>query len=253
MMEPELSIIIPVLHEGDRIGSCLDHLARIAEDIPYEVIVSDGDPQGSTLSAIAPKLDYIAEVRSPVGRGAQLNIGAKAARGKVLLFLHVDACLPVRALHQVLETCEQQKWVGGAFDLAIASPRLSLKAIAKLASWRSRLTRIPYGDQAIFLRRDIFEQVQGYLEIPIMEDVALMQCLKRHGYAIEILPSAVTVSPRRWEKEGILRCTLRNWSLMTMYSLGVHPQALARWYRPQSSSKSIEARHHPDEVANSER
>jgi rSAM/selenodomain-associated transferase 2 len=252
MTIPELSIIIPVLHEGDRIGPCLDHLARIAEDIPYEVIVSDGDLQGSTLSAIPPEHDYV-EVRSPIGRGAQLNAGARVARGKVLLFLHVDACLPVRALHQVLETCERQEWVGGAFNLAIASPRPSLKVIAKVASWRSRLTRIPYGDQAIFLCRDIFEQVQGYPDIPIMEDVALMECLKHHGYAIEILSSAVIVSPRRWEKEGILHCTLRNWSLMTMYFLGVHPKALARWYRPQSPPRSIEARHHPDEVANSER
>jgi uncharacterized protein len=233
MTIPELSIIIPVLHEGDRIGPCLDHLAQIAEDIPYEVIVSDGDPQGSTLSAIPPEHDRV-EVRSSVGRGAQLNAGAQMARGKVLLFLHVDACLPVRAFHQVLETCKQKQWVGGAFDLAIASPRPLLRMIAKVASWRSRLTRIPYGDQAIFLRRDIFEQVQGYPDIPIMEDVALMQRLKRHGYAIEILSSAVTVSPRRWEKEGILRCTLRNWSLITMYFLGVQPQSLARWYRPQS-------------------
>jgi uncharacterized protein len=234
MMEPELSIIIPVLHESDRIRSCLDHLARIAEDISYEAIISDGDPQGSTLSALSQKHADIVGVRSPVGRGAQLNAGTRVARGKVLLFLHVDACLPARALHQVLETCEQKEWVGGAFDLAIASPSLSLRVIGKVASWRSRLTRIPYGDQAIFLRRDIFEQVQGYPDIPIMEDVALMQCLKRHRYAIKILSSAVIVSPRRWEREGILRCTLRNWSLMMLYSFGVHPKALARWYRPPS-------------------
>jgi uncharacterized protein len=233
MMTPKLSVIVPVLHEGDRIGPCLNHLAQIAEDIPYEAIVSDGDPQGSTLNAIPPKYTCV-KVRSPIGRGSQLNAGARVAQGKVLLFLHVDTCLPARALHQVLETCEQQAWVGGAFDLVIASPRLSLKVIAKVASWRSRLTRIPYGDQAIFLRRDIFEQMQGYPDIPIMEDVALMQCLRHHGYAIEILSSAVTVSPRRWEKEGILRCTLRNWSLITMYFLGVQPQSLARWYRPQS-------------------
>jgi uncharacterized protein len=232
MMKPEISIIIPVLHEGDRIGSCLDHLARIAKDISYEVIVSDGDPHGSTLSTLPSRFADVVEVQSPVGRGAQLNAGAEVARGRILLFLHVDACLPARALHQALETCEQKKWVGGAFDLAIASPRLSLKVIAKVASWRSRLTRIPYGDQAIFLRREIFEQVQGYPDIPIMEDVALMQHFKQNSYAIKILSNAVTVSPRRWEQEGILRCTLRNWILITMYSWGAHPKALARWYRP---------------------
>lgn len=232
LLEPEISVIIPVLHEGDRIGACLTHLAQIAEQIPYEVIVSDGDPQGSTLSRLPDGTQNLVPVRSPMGRGAQLNAGARVARGKVLLFLHVDVCLPPRALHQIQETCLES--VGGAFDLAIASPRLSLKGIAKVASWRSRLTRIPYGDQAIFLRREIFEQVNGYPDLPIMEDVALMQRLKRGQYRLRILPAAVTVSARRWEKEGVLRCTLRNWSLITMYFWGVHPNVLVRWYQPQS-------------------
>ena len=234
--EPELSIIIPVLHEEDRICFCLDHLARTAGDIRCEVIVVDGDAEGSTLAEIGEQHHDVFQVRSRPGRGTQLNAGAQVARGDILVFLHVDTVLPDLALHQVLETCWQSIWVGGAFDFVIASERPSLKVIGAVASWRSRLTRIPYGDQAIFLERKVFEQVQGFPDIPIMEDVALMQRLRRDGFEIKILSAAVMVSPRRWEKEGVLRCTLRNWTLMVLYSCGVHPKILARWYRPLSSS-----------------
>jgi uncharacterized protein len=237
-MKPDLSVIIPVLYEGDRIRSCLDSLAHIAEDIPYEVIVVDGDPRGSTLQALTQNYAYATGVRSQAGRGIQLNTGAQAASGTVLIFLHADTRLPDRAFHQILETCSQKQWVGGAFDLAIASPRFSLKTIGKVASWRSRLTRIPYGDQAIFLCRKVFEQIQGFPEIPIMEDVELMLRLKRRGDKIRIVSAAVMTSPRRWEKEGILRCTLRNWSLITLYFCGVHPNTLVRWYRPSSFTDS---------------
>ena len=234
--EPELSIIIPVLHEEAQISFCLDHLARIAGDIRYEVVVVDGDAEGSTLKGIGERYSDVVQVYSRPGRGTQLNAGAQVARGDILVFLHVDTVLPDLALHQVLETCWHPSWVGGAFDFVIASERLSLKVIGAVASWRSRLTRIPYGDQAIFLERKVFEQVQGFPDIPIMEDVALMQTLRRCGMRIRILSAAVKVSPRRWEKEGVLRCTLRNWTLMVLYSCGVHPRVLARWYRPLSSS-----------------
>ena len=232
--EPELSIIIPVLHEGDRIRSCLDHLAQIAADVCYEAIVVDGDADGSTLNGIGLQHPDVVQVRSRPGRGTQLNAGARVARGDILLFLHVDTLLPDLALHQILETCWNPTWVGGAFDFVIDSKRLSLRVIGTVASWRSRLTRIPYGDQAIFVERKVFEQVQGFPDIPIMEDVALMQTLRRSRMKIKILPAAVTVSPRRWEKEGVIRCTLRNWTLMVLYSCGVHPRVLARWYRPLS-------------------
>lgn len=240
VMKPELSVIIPVLHEGGRIGFCLDHLSKIAADIFYEVIVVDGDPQESTLEALTQDYTHVTRLRSQPGRGTQLNVGAQAARGTVLLFLHVDTQLPEQAFHQILETCQSEQWVGGAFDLTIASPRLILKVIGKVSSWRSRLTRIPYGDQAIFVRKQIFEEVQRFPDVPIMEDVALMRRLKRGGHKIKISSTSVRVSPRRWEKEGILRCTLRNWSLITLYFCGVHPKALVRWYQPASFNQNTE-------------
>jgi uncharacterized protein len=233
--EPDLSIIIPVLYEAERIRTCLENLLQLAGDINLEVIVVDGDPKGTTLSHVPSQYPYALKgIQSPKGRGTQMNAGAQIAQGQVLLFLHADTDLPDRALLDILHTCKQ--YTGGAFDLAIASPRRSLKLVGKVASWRSRLTRIPYGDQAIFMRKDIFEQVQGYPDIPLMEDVALMQRLKQHGYPIHILSQTVKVSARRWEKEGIVRCTLRNWSLILLYSLGIHPETLACWYRPTPNS-----------------
>ncbi|MGB8700904.1 MAG: TIGR04283 family arsenosugar biosynthesis glycosyltransferase [Thermosynechococcaceae cyanobacterium] len=235
-MPLELSVIIPVWQEGDRIRPCLDHLAAIAGEITYEAIVVDGDSQGSTLQHLPTHGLTLQGIRAAPGRGTQMNAGAQLAQGRIVLFLHVDTRLPQQAFPQILAVCDRPGIAGGAFDLAIASSRRSLQMIAKVASWRSRLTRIPYGDQAIFLRKDIFEAVQGYPNIPIMEDVALMQRLKQNRYAIEILPDPVKTSPRRWETEGILRCTLRNWSLIALYYGGIAPETLVRWYRPRPAT-----------------
>jgi uncharacterized protein len=238
-LEPDLSIIIPVLYEAERIQTCLANLTRLAGDLNLEVIIIDGDPQANTLSHLPSAYSHVLKgIQSPKGRGTQMNAGVKIAQGQVLLFLHADTDLPEQALQHIIRTCTQAPFAGGAFDLAIASPRWSLKLIGKVASWRSRLTHIPYGDQAIFMRKDVFEQVQGYPDIPLMEDVALMQRLKQQGHPIQILSKTVKVSARRWEKEGIMRCTLRNWSLILLYFLGIAPETLARWYQPMPSSTS---------------
>jgi uncharacterized protein len=236
-LELDLSIIIPVLYEAERIQTCLANVVNLAGDLNLEAIVVDGDPQAGTLSHLPSPYPHVLKgIQSPKGRGTQMNAGAQIAQGQVLLFLHADTDLPDQAFQHIIRTCTQAPYMGGAFDLAIASPRWSLKLIGKVASWRSRLTRIPYGDQAIFIRKDVFEQVQGYPDIPLMEDVALMQRLKHQGHPIQILSSTVKVSARRWEKEGIVCCTLRNWSLILLYFLGIAPETLARWYRPTPSS-----------------
>jgi hypothetical protein len=121
--------------------------------------------------------------------------------------------------------------VGGAFDLGIDSKRFAFRVIEKMASWRSRLTRIPYGDQAIFIRADYFRQLGGFRNIPIMEDVELMQRIKQKKGEIKIISKRVLTSPRRWEKEGIVFCTLRNWFLISLYFMGVRPETLARLYK----------------------
>ncbi|WP_299407794.1 TIGR04283 family arsenosugar biosynthesis glycosyltransferase [Acaryochloris sp. IP29b_bin.148] len=225
---PELSIIIPVLNEGATVLPLLDDLARISEGVPYEVIVVDGDADGSTLHYLPPEVQGLV---APAGRGPQMNAGAHLARASTLLFLHADVQLPEQAFSHIQQALQQAP--AGAFNLGINSPRLSLQWISQVASWRSRLTRIPYGDQAIFIQRSTFMAVGGFPPIPIMEDVALMQALKRQRIPIWIVCDRVLVSPRRWEQEGILQCTVRNWLILALYYLGVSPERLIRWYRPQ--------------------
>jgi rSAM/selenodomain-associated transferase 2 len=160
-----------------------------------------------------------------------MNKGAVAATGDILLFLHADTLLPTGAFEKIITIMRTGRYVGGAFDLGIVSDRTSYRIIECAASYRSRLTRIPYGDQAIFIRKDVFMGLGGYREFPIMEDVELMRSIKRSGHRIFIIATKVKTSPRRWEKEGIIYCTVRNWVLMTLYLLGVKPNTLARFYR----------------------
>ncbi|MCX5834220.1 MAG: TIGR04283 family arsenosugar biosynthesis glycosyltransferase [Deltaproteobacteria bacterium] len=224
------SIIIPVLHEGERILSLIDGIHALRSEETYEIIVADGSPDLDTLEPLRERKDVITLASSP-GRARQMNKGADIARGEVLLFLHADTKLPPGALGKITEALRGNDAVGGAFDLGIASRKLSFKVIEGASSIRSLLTRIPYGDQAIFVKKEYFDLIGGYREIPLMEDIELMQRIKKRGDRICILKDRVKTSPRRWEKEGILCCTLRNWTLSTLYYLGVPPERLNRFYR----------------------
>ena len=160
-----------------------------------------------------------------------MNRGAAAAGGEILLFLHADTRLPQDALESVSATLRDPGVVGGAFSLGIASPHPFFRVIERTVSLRTRFTRIPYGDQAFFFDRRFFHRIGGFSDIPIMEDVELMRRVKKHGYRIRILPAPVRTSPRRWEREGFVSCTLRNWLLVTLFYLGVPPHKLTRYYR----------------------
>ena len=228
-MPLDISIIIPVYNEQAVINATLAHLAALPGPAPREVIVVDGHPQASTLPDIEGKW-AVRRLTAAAGRGRQMNRGASAATGAVLLFLHADTLLPPGALAMIAALLADGRLAAGAFDLDIDSPRRALKAIARTASLRSRLTGIPYGDQAIFVRQTVFAALGGYREIPIMEDVDLMRRLKRRGQRIGVVDAAVTTSARRWLKEGIVFGTLRNWTLMSLYLAGASPHRLARFY-----------------------
>jgi rSAM/selenodomain-associated transferase 2 len=230
----KFSIILPVLNEGPIINPLLDRLALLKAKERYEIIVVDGDPNGATIKAI--NQNNIQCFFSAPGRAQQMNAGALQARGGILIFLHADTELPPNVFHQTSLILKQDRYIGGAFDLGIKSDKLMLKLIAKVASWRSRLTRIPYGDQAIFIKKDYFLNLGGYKDIPLMEDVELMHRIKKSGGKIFIFSERVFTSHRRWEKEGVIYCTLRNWLLLTLYHLGISPTKLAKYYPPGGSS-----------------
>jgi len=227
-MRYSFSIVIPVLNEASIINRTIEHLYRIRSGFNVEVIVVDGDPRGATLSAIHYK-DVI-KVLSPRGRGTQMNKGASVSKGELLLFLHTDTELPEDAFSIITAFMQSADFVGGAFELGIDSDRTVFRLIERMVSARTRLTNIPYGDQAIFLKRDCFHGINGFRDIPLMEDVELMRRIKQRGYRICIIPQKLKTSPRRWEREGVLYCTLRNWALISLYSLGVSPEKLVKFY-----------------------
>ena len=224
-----VSIIIPVFNEEKIINTLISDLRLKLINSDHEIIVSDGDPKGSTIKRIKDR--DIIKIISRKGRSAQMNNGALKASKNVLLFLHADSILPKDFLSSVKNVIIDKNACAGAFDLKIDSCSFPLKIIEKSASLRSRITKIPYGDQGIFIRKDIFDDLKGFSDIALMEDIDLMLRLKRKKYKIEITRQKIKTSSRRWEKEGIVYCTLRNLILSTLFYLGVDPSKLAEFYR----------------------
>lgn len=226
--ELDYSIVVPVLNEAERINSLIEHLHNQGCETLYEIIVVDGDPQSSTLNAISDK--RVIKMRADKGRALQMNAGAELARGEIILFLHADTMLPQGALEKIGCTLENPDFVGGAFELDIDSDKLFLKYVSIRSRYRSRRNKLPYGDQAIFLRKDYFFQIGMYKDIPLMEDLELMQRIKKDGRKICILPDRVTTSARRWQRDGMLYTSLRNRVLVALFHLGVSPSTLAKYY-----------------------
>lgn len=224
-----ISVVMPVYNEEEQINNSISAVYRVSVNDEVEVIVSDGNPKGNTLATVQDR--RVIRVLSDKGRARQMNKAASLASGDVLVFLHADSRLPPAAFSLIAGALDDPKVVGGAFDLAIDSGGFAFRLIERAASLRSRLTRIPYGDQAIFLRRGYFHEIGRYRDIPLMEDVDLMRRIRRRGDRICILSERVLTSARRWQKEGALYCTLRNWTIFTLYTLGVSPERLVRFYR----------------------
>lgn len=233
-MKPDISIIIPVLNEAETIQAAVECLENQSIENKIELIVVDAHPEATTLEAIRMKHSSRLQIKtdtSEKGRGTQMNRGVELASGSILLFLHVDTLLPEGAFQAISGTLQKKHIVGGAFDLGIRSSKWGYRIIENVATVRSRITRLPYGDQAIFLRRDYFHMIGGFSKIPIMEDVDLMRRIKKRGDTIEIIGKRVQTNPRRWEKEGLLYSTFRNWMLMMLYLMGVSPHKLVRFYK----------------------
>lgn len=222
------SIIIPVLHESKIINGLLDSLRRLETDKPVEIIVVDGSPTQDTLQVISDKT--IQRYSCQAGRARQMNLGAAHASGDILIFLHADTLLPADALVMIQENLQNPQLVGGAFSLQIDSQRFLLRMIAVHSTLRSRITRAPYGDQAIFLRKSYFDSIGGYQDIPLMEDVELMRRIKKNKDDIIILPTVVVTSDRRWDQEGLLYTTLRDTLIIFLYWCGMPAEKLARFY-----------------------
>jgi len=192
------------------------------------VILVDGGSDDATIQ-VAARFSAVRLLASPRGRARQMNAGARAARGDILLFLHADTRLPEGGLGAVSAALDDARVVGGHFDVRFDSPRPVLRMIAFFMNLRSRASGISTGDQAIFVRREVFETMGGYPDMPLMEDIELSRRLKRRG-RLAALPSRVTTSARKWEREGALRTMALMWALRFLYTVGVSPARLHRWY-----------------------
>jgi rSAM/selenodomain-associated transferase 2 len=165
-----------------------------------------------------------------MGRGPQLNAGASIAKGTFLIFLHADTTLSNNALEQIEQTLQNKSIFAGAFSLAINSPKIRYHLLAKLINLRAQLLRLPFGDQTYFITKTNFISVGGYSDIPLMEDLEFVRRLRKQKKRIKILKEKSTTSPRRWDSEGILHCTFRNWYIRLQFYMGRSPTLLNQYY-----------------------
>ncbi|HYR95200.1 MAG TPA: TIGR04283 family arsenosugar biosynthesis glycosyltransferase [Candidatus Binatus sp.] len=219
-----LSVVVPTLDEAHGLPLTL---AAARQPGVVEVIVVDGGSHDGTVAVARSLADRVLE--APRGRAQQMNAGAAAARGDVLLFLHADTQLPARYPAVVTHALLDPGAVGGRFDVRLDAVGLAYRLIERGINLRSRISGVATGDQAIFARRSVFERLGGYPPLPLMEDIALCRALKRAGRMVPVRAAVVT-SARRWERHGVARTVLLMWGLRAAYYIGVSPARLARVY-----------------------
>jgi len=220
---------MPVINEADIIEKTLQ---TVKKQKPYEIIVVDGGSTDNTVEIARKYAKVILHDKSEkCWRSVLMNKGAKKATGEILLFLHADTELPKHAIKEIQNVLKEEKYQGGGFSLHINSKNLWLGIIAKTTSLRSSITKIPRGDQAQFVKNSLFQKIGCYKEIPIMEDIDLMKKIRKQKKKIKIMKHCVKTSARRWEKEGIMYCTLRNWLLVIFYVFSASPEWLVKLYQ----------------------
>ena len=201
-------------------------MAGLPPDPRLEIVVADGAGD-SRLDRLAAVRGDVHVVRSRPGRGAQMNAGAGASTAPWLVFVHADSRMPPGWLDH-FESCPSDL-VGGWFAFALDDDAWQARVIERGVHWRVRLLRLPYGDQGLFARRDVFTRMSGYRDLPLMEDVEFVRRLRREGRCLEI-PLRLATSSRRWRVDGWFRRSTQNLALVALYFAGVSPATLARWY-----------------------
>lgn len=219
------SIIIPTLNEARYLS---ETLAQIQQLSSHEIIISDGGSNDNTLK-IASKFTQNL-IKGSAGRALQMNAGAQIATGELLLFLHADSYIERASYQKMLAAMKKTEVLGGAFSLLIDSDRWALQIINQFANLRSRYLGRAYGDQAFFVKKHVFQEMKGFTEFPICEDLDFYKRLKFLGPVV-LLKEEVLTSPRRWVNEGIWFTTIRNILIATLFELGFPPRILTKWYQ----------------------
>jgi rSAM/selenodomain-associated transferase 2 len=218
-----ISVIIPALNEATHLGGLVEQLRR---QRAHQIIVVDGGSSDDTC-AQAAAADLL--LHSPRGRARQMNCGAAEATGDALLFLHADCSLEAGALSEAAAMLGRPRVSAGCFSMRVQAPGLLYRSIDACATARVRCTGLIYGDQGLFVRRNDFQQIGGFPEVRLMEDVLISKSLRRRG-RMAVASHSIFVSPRRWQRTGLIRQTLRNWTLTACVAAGVHPDRLAAYY-----------------------
>ncbi|MCB9784194.1 MAG: TIGR04283 family arsenosugar biosynthesis glycosyltransferase [Candidatus Omnitrophica bacterium] len=222
-----LSVIVPVLNDAIHLRT----LSQRLKTLPHirEIIVSDGGSKDEVEAVVGEfSLTLVSGAR---GRGSQMNKGAETATGEILWFLHADTLPATNATESILGAIRDPRTVGGAFRFHLAEPRWYGPLLNVAVNLRSKWFSMPYGDQGFFVRREVFERIGGFPDIPIMEDVEFLPRVKPEG-DIALLDTPIEISPRRWDREGFLKRTLLNWLLMLRWRRGASPEDLLKFYRP---------------------
>lgn len=220
-----LSIVIPTLNEASELAALLASLKPM-QDAGARILIADG---GSTDGTVAEAMGLVEVVNAPRGRARQMNQGAACTEGDWLLFLHADTRLPgdAPALMEAVERSAAAQW--GFFPVRLSGGSLLLRLVEQTMNWRSRYSRIATGDQAIFIRRRLFEDLGGFSDIPLMEDIELCKRLKKRAHPV-IFNRSVVTSSRRWEQKGILCTIFTMWALRAAYACGAKPGWLVKYY-----------------------
>lgn len=229
-----VSVVVPTLNEETEIASFLRHVAGLEPGI--EIVVADG---GSTDRTAAVAARHGRVIEAPRGRGAQMNAGAAETSGDALWFLHADTRPHPESLRAMRDALADPGVVGGAFEYDLNHPSVFFRITENVSNWKNQAFERFCGDMGIFVRRDVFERMGGFDEIPLMEDMDFCKRLKREG-GIRIIPLRIGTSVRRWLDEGILKNLVRNWILQILWQFGVSPHTLARWYSFGGDQKKTE-------------
>ena len=224
---PFVSIVIPVLDDAEALARLLP---AIAPNDDVELVVVNGGPPDARLTMLTERRPRVSLLTSAAGRGRQMNAGASAAAGRWLLFLHADTLPPREWLAELRRADADPRIAGGSFRFQLDSCAWQARVIERCVAWRVALLGLAYGDQALFVRRDVFEAVGGYREWPLLEDVDFITRLRNAGRLYHS-PLPVVTSARRWKRDGWWRRTANNVFLQLAFAAGVRPDRLARQYQ----------------------